>query len=214
MFISFEGIDFCGKSTQISLLKDFLEKEGKEVKVIREPGGTDISEKIREVLLDVENKNMKMETEILLFSASRSQLVREKIRPYLQQGFYVISDRFHDSSTAYQGYGRGIPVEIIENIHKLAVGETVPDLTFFIDVPVEVAAERRAEVKKEKLDRIENSEIDFYKAVRKGYQEIAKKEKRFKTIDGTLTKEKIHHQVIEMIEKFNLRRNYEISKDT
>ncbi len=126
MFITFEGIDFCGKSTQIELLKSYLLKNNKNVEVIREPGGTEISEKIRTMLLDKENSKMLMETEFLLFSASRSQLVREKIRPYLDEGIYVISDRFHDSSTAYQGYGRGISIEVILSIHKLAIGNTIP----------------------------------------------------------------------------------------
>ena len=104
MFISFEGIDFCGKSTQIELLKDYLIEKNKKVEILREPGGTELSEKIRVMLLDNKNSRMTAETELLLFSASRAQLVREKIRPYLEKEFYVISDRFHDSSTAYQGY--------------------------------------------------------------------------------------------------------------
>ena len=104
MFISFEGIDFCGKSTQIDLLKDYLVERKKKVEVIREPGGTEISEKIRLLLLDNKTDNLFKEAELFLFSASRAQLVREKIRPYLEKGIYVISDRYHDSSTAYQGY--------------------------------------------------------------------------------------------------------------
>ena len=134
MFITFEGIDFCGKSTQIELLKSYLLKNKKKVQVLREPGGTEISEKIRTMLLDKENSKMLMEAEFLLFSASRAQLVREKIRPYLDEGIYVISDRFHDSSTAYQGYGRRISIEVILSIHKLAIGNTIPDITFFIDI--------------------------------------------------------------------------------
>ena len=143
MFITFEGIDFCGKSTQIRLLEEYLSSNNKKVQVIREPGGTEISEKIRHMLLDKENSRMYMQTEFLLFSASRAQLVREKIRPYLDKGFYVISDRFHDSSTAYQGYGRGLPVEVILAISNLAIGETVPDLTFIIDIPIDVADQRK-----------------------------------------------------------------------
>ena len=205
MFITFEGIDFCGKSTQIELLKNYLLKNHREVQVIREPGGTEISEKIRTVLLDKENSRMVMETEFLLFSASRAQLVREKIRPYLDKGIYVISDRFHDSSTAYQGYGRGIPVEIILNIHKLAIGTTIPDLTFFIDIPVEVAEQRGKLKTREYLDRIENSDNEFYQRVREGYLNIAKKENRFKIIDGTEQIEKIHRIVINEINKVEQR---------
>ncbi|HAB52254.1 MAG TPA: dTMP kinase, partial [Ignavibacteriales bacterium] len=131
MFITFEGIDFCGKSTQVELLRKYLTDRKKIVEIIREPGGTTISEMVRSVLLDKVHENMCSETEIFLFSASRAQLVREKIRPYLMKGYYVISDRFHDSSTAYQGFGRGLSVDAIINIHNLAIGETIPDITFF-----------------------------------------------------------------------------------
>ncbi len=143
MFITFEGIDFCGKSTQVELLKDHFIKQNKKVEIIREPGGTEISELVRSILLDKKNYHMVMETEIFLFSAARAQLVREKIRPYLNQGIYVISDRFHDSTTAYQGFGRGIDIESVNHINSLAIGETVPDLTFFIDITVEEAERRK-----------------------------------------------------------------------
>ncbi len=205
MFISFEGIDFSGKSTQIELLKDYLEEHNKKVEVLREPGGTDISEKIRDILLDNKNQQMIAEAELLLFSASRAQLVREKIRPYLEKGIYVISDRFHDSSTAYQGYGRGIPLDIVMNVHELAIGETEPDLTFFIDIPVGIANERRKKKSKGKLDRIELGDIEFYNRVRSGYLEIAKQEERFKVIDGTQTIETIQNQIISELELVNRR---------
>ncbi len=205
MFISFEGIDFCGKSTQIKLLEEHFIAEGKKVLVIREPGGTEISEKIRDVLLDKKNSKMFMETEFLLFSASRAQLVREKIRPSLEEGFYVISDRFHDSSTAYQGYGRGIPVDVILNIHKLAVGSTVPDITFFIDIPVEVAHERKLAKQSEHLDRIEKSDMEFYTRVRNGYLKIAEEESRFRIINGKDSIEEIHKKILEEINKFEQR---------
>jgi len=205
MFITFEGIDFCGKSTQIELLKSYLLKKNKKVRVIREPGGTEISEKIRTMLLDKENSKMLMETEFLLFSASRAQLVREKIRPYLSEGIYVISDRFHDSSTAYQGYGRGISVEVILSIHKLAIEGTIPDITFFIDIPVEVAEQRRQEKSIKHLDRIENSDKDFYSRVRNGYLELAKSENRFRILNGTDIIENIHEKIINEIEKIEQR---------
>ena len=205
MFITFEGIDFCGKSTQIELLKNYLLNNDKKVEVIREPGGTEISEKIRTVLLDKENSKMIMETEFLLFSASRAQLVREKIRPSLEKGIYVISDRFHDSSTAYQGYGRGIPVEIILNIHKLAIGNTVPDITFFIDIPVEIAEQRGKLKSVEHLDRIENSDTEFYERVRQGYLVLAENEDRFRTINGNEDIETIHRRIISEINKIEQR---------
>lgn len=205
MFISFEGIDFSGKSTQIELLKDFLIENKKKVEIIREPGGTEISEKIRNILLDSKNQKMFAEAELLLFSASRAQLVREKIRPYLQKGIYVISDRFHDSSTAYQGYGRGIPLDVVMGVHDLAIGDTIPELTFFIDIPVGIANERKKKKSKGKLDRIELADIEFYNRVRNGYLEIAKQEERFKVIEGTQTIETIQNQIISELELVNRR---------
>jgi len=205
MFISFEGIDFSGKSTQIELFKDYLVEHNKKVEILREPGGTDISEKVRQVLLDNKNDKMFAEAELLMFSASRAQLVREKIRPYLEKGIYVISDRFHDSSTAYQGYGRGIPIEVVKEVHQLAIGDTVPDLTFFIDIPVGIANERRKKKSKGKLDRIEIADTEFYNRVRNGYLEIAKQEERFKVIDGTQTIETIQNQIISELELIDRR---------
>ncbi|MCZ6703379.1 MAG: dTMP kinase [Ignavibacteria bacterium] len=205
MFITFEGIDFCGKSTQIDLLEKHLLNKNKKVLVIREPGGTKISEKIRRMLLDKDNSKMFMETEFLLFSASRSQLVREKIQPYLETGFYVISDRFHDSSSAYQGYGRGISRDVISSINKLVIGKSVPDITFFIDIPVEVAEQRRQQRSTDNLDRIENSNEDFFYRVREGYLKLAEREKRFKVVNGTKDIEVIHKKIINEIEKFEHR---------
>ena len=205
MFITFEGIDFSGKSTQIELLKDYLIDHNKKVEVLREPGGTEISEKIRNILLDNKNEKLVAEAELFLFSASRAQLVREKIRPYLEKGIYVISDRFHDSSTAYQGYGRGIPIDVVMKVHELAIGETVPDLTFFIDIPVGIANERKKKKAKGKLDRIEVGDIEFYNRVRNGYLEIAKKEDRFKVINGTQTIETIQNQIISELELIDRR---------
>jgi dTMP kinase len=199
MFITFEGIDFCGKSTQVKLLRDYLVEQNKNVYLIREPGGTEISEKIREILLDKKNNAMVMEAEIFLFSASRAQLVREEIRPYLQRGFYVISDRFHDSSTAYQGFGRGLSVDAILNIHNLAIGKTIPEITFFIDIPIDIAIERKQKVAHSDLDRIEVSDNSFYEKVREGYLYLAKKEKRFRIIDGTQDIKKINEKIINEI---------------
>jgi dTMP kinase len=199
MFISFEGIDFCGKSTQVELLRDYLLKQKKIVHLIREPGGTEISEKIREILLDKNNNTMVMETELFLFSASRAQLVREVIRPYLQKGYYVISDRFHDSSTAYQGFGRGLSIDAIIKIHNLAIGETLPDITFFIDIPNEIAIERKLKKSHSDLDRIEVSDNTFYERVREGYLYLSKQGKRFRVIDGTQSIENINKQIIDEI---------------
>lgn len=201
MFISFEGIDFCGKTTQIKLLQDYLEGKGKVVKIIREPGGTDISEQVRTTLLSKTNSLMTLETEILLFSASRAQLVREKLRPFLQQDYFVISDRFFDSTTAYQGYGRGIPLEYVNCINELAVGDTVPELTFFIDIPVAEAEKRKKHVTASELDRIEIAKKTFFEKVRSGYLEIAEKEKRFRVLNGLDSIEELNKNIISEIEK-------------
>ena len=202
MFITFEGIDFCGKSTQVKLLKEFLESKGKTVKIIREPGGTEISEKIREILLDKKHLNLTIETEIFLFSASRAQLVREVIQPYLEKNYYVLSDRFHDSTTAYQGFGREIPLPIVEQINNLVIGKTIPDLTFFIDIPTEEAGNRKHLNSLVELDRIELSKNDFYERVRKGYFYLAEKESRFKVLNGLQDINTIHNEIITEVEKF------------
>lgn len=197
MFITFEGIDFCGKSTQVKLLEKYLIEHNKLVKIIREPGGTEISEKVRNILLDKNHNKMMIETEIFLFSASRAQLVREKIRPYLKNEYYIISDRFHDSTTAYQGYGRCLPLEAVKHVNGLAIGNTIPDLTFFIDIPVEEAEIRKARKSNIELDRIEISNMEFYARVRKGYLNIAAAEKRFRVINGTLPVDEIHRQIVD-----------------
>ncbi|MBK7378191.1 MAG: dTMP kinase [Ignavibacteriales bacterium] len=199
MFITFEGIDFCGKSTQVELLKKYLLQRNFSVQVIREPGGTEISEKIRKILLDKKNNIMFMETELLLFSSARAQLVREKIIPLLQKNIVVISDRFHDSSIAYQAYGRGIDIEVVKKVQQLAIGNTIPDLTFLIDIPVEISHQRKKKSGRAELDRIENSETSFFQKVRQGYLLIAAEEKRFRVIDGTKSVADIHEKIIKEI---------------
>ena len=199
MFITFEGIDFSGKSTQVELLRNYLINRNKKVEIIREPGGTEISERVRKILLDRTHNNMFMETEIFLFSACRAQLVREKIRHYLGKGIYVISDRFHDSTTAYQGFGRGLPLESVEHINQLAIGNTIPDITFFIDIPVEEAESRKMLKDNNNLDRIEVSNLEFFQRVREGYLFLAQKEKRFRIINGTEGVEDIHKSIVKEI---------------
>ncbi len=195
MFITFEGIDFCGKSTQIDILKQHLISENKKVEIIREPGGTIISEKIRELLLSKNHNEMFMESEIFLFSASRAQLVREKIQPMLDEGYYVLSDRFHDSTTAYQGYGRGVELETVNKINTLAIDGTIPDLTFIIDIPVDVAESRKMEKEKEQLDRLEMLDTEFFNRVREGYLTMARKSERFRIINGVLSIESISKKI-------------------
>lgn len=201
MFITFEGLDFCGKSTQVLLLEKYLIEKGKNVIVIREPGGTLISEKIRDILLDKNNSEMQFETEALLFAASRSQLVSEKIIPALSEKYFVLSDRFHDSSIAYQSYGRGLPLEFVTELQKFAIKDTTPGITFFIDIPIDEVVRRMSKVKKVELDRIESSKLDFYERVRKGYIEIAAKEKRITILNGMLTIDVLHQLIKSEIEK-------------
>ena len=199
MFITFEGIDFCGKSTQAELLKKYYQNQNKKVEIIREPGGTQISEMVRSILLDKKHYHMVMETEIFLFSAARAQLVREKIRPYLNQGICVISDRFHDSTTAYQGFGRGIDIESVNRINNLAIGETIPDITFFIDITVEEANKRKKLMQNFDPDRIEVSDSQFFERVRAGYLFLADQNHRIKVIDGMRSVEEIHKDILEEI---------------
>ena len=201
MFITFEGLDFCGKSTQVKLIKKYFEDSGKEVELIREPGGVQISEKIRNILLDNKNSEMFSETELLLFSSSRAQLVREKIIPFLKSGKVVISDRFLDSSITYQGFGRGLNKEFEIDLQKFAIGEAVPDLTFFIDIPIAEVMLRKNNILKTDLDRIEVSENEFYENVKKGYEYLAKIEERIITIDGTKSINNIHNEIISIISK-------------
>ncbi len=201
MFITFEGLDFCGKSTQVQLLEKYFIENEKKVKIIREPGGTKISEKIRDILLDKKNSEMSIETELILFSASRAQLVNEIILPALKDNYFVISDRFHDSSIAYQAFGRGIDLNFVEVLQQFVISKAVPDITFFLDIPIEEVISRKAKVKKVELDRIERSTIDFYERVRDGYLYLTKKEKRFKKLDGQKSIEEIHEAIIKEVKK-------------
>lgn len=200
MFITFEGLDFCGKSTQVKLLQEYLTSRNLQVSLIREPGGVKISEKIRNIILDRNNEEMFFETELLLFSASRAQLVREVIIPKLEEGFIVISDRFHDSSIAYQGFGRELNINFVSDLQKFAIGNAVPDLTFFLDIPVEEVNKRKSNVQNSELDRIEISKNSFYEKVRNGYKNISENEERFITIDGLMSVEKIHEKIKVIVE--------------
>ena len=206
MFITFEGLDFCGKSTQVQLLEKYLLENDKKVKIIREPGGTPISEKIRDILLDKKNSEMSIETELILFSGSRSQLVNQIILRALRDNIYVISDRFHDSSNAYQSFGRKISLEFVEELQQFVIGKAVPDITFFLDIPIDEVIKRKSKVKQVELDRIELSKMDFYERVRKGYIYISEKEKRFRTISGQLSILEIHDIIINEIKKIEIQK--------
>jgi dTMP kinase len=206
MLITFEGLDFSGKSTQAKLLVDKLQRVlgGKGlnavVHLIREPGGTKISERIRELLLDSSHHELSNEAELLLFSASRAQLVREVILPALKRGETVVCDRFHDSTTAYQGYGRGLDLQVIHSIHRLTTGGVTPDLTILIDLPLDEIEQRKA-VAGLADDRMEGSGKEFYGLVRKGYLELAGLEPdRIAVVDGTPPVEDVARSVWELVE--------------
>jgi len=192
--ITFEGIDFSGKSLQVKKLVHRLEALGYRVEFFREPGGTAISERIRQILLDTSHAEMHPITELLLYSAARAQLVREKILPDLAAGKTVICDRFADSSTAYQGYGRNIPLQMVQKAHALAIGSLQPDITFLLDMDPGAAFKRKS--KKRELDRLESERLEFYTRVRKGYLEIAQTEKeRFVVLDASRPPEEIQEKI-------------------
>jgi dTMP kinase len=193
MFLTFEGIDFCGKSTQARLLVERL-GQNHTVRLIREPGGTRISERLREILLDKRHLELTDVAELFLFSASRAQLVAEVIRPAIELGEHVICDRYYDSTTAYQGFGRGIDREAISQINSLATGGTDPDLTFVIDIPVE-EIEKRKQLAGLAFDRMEISGQQFYGRVRAGYQNMARTLERMVLLDGTLPVEELHREI-------------------
>jgi dTMP kinase len=191
MFITFEGLDFSGKSTQAKLFVERVRSEGYPVLLERDPGGTAIGETIRRVLLDPSSSGMAEVTELLLFSASRAQLVHEVIGPALRKGTVVVCDRFYDSTTAYQGWGRGLPVEEIKTINRVAAQGFVPDLSLFFDIPVE-ELHRRMKQQRSSADRMESSGSEFYEKVRKGYLKLAEEEPRFMVLDGMKPVEELH----------------------
>jgi dTMP kinase len=184
LFITFEGIDFSGKTTQARKLASYLKRKSYDVLLIREPGGDRISEKIRKVLLSEKNAGMSELTELFLYEASRAQLTRKVILPALKQKKVVVCDRYHDSTLAYQGYGRGLDQKTINYLNRIASFGLSPDLTILIDVPPEVSLKRR-DKKKRKEDRLEKEKIGFHKKIREGYLRIARQNKnRVKVIDG------------------------------
>ncbi len=199
LFITFEGIEGCGKSTQARMLKEFLIKAGESVFLTREPGGPKIAEDIREMLLSVNNKEMLPQTEILLYMASRSQHTGEWIIPELEKGKIVISDRYYDSTFAYQGAARKIDGKLIDTIRRYATFGLVPDITFLVDLPEEIGLSR---IHAKEADRLEQESMEFHKRVREGFLDIAKNEpKRFVVLDGKKSIKEIHNDVISIINK-------------
>ncbi len=199
-FITFEGLDGAGKSTQIQRVKEIFEKKGYEVVLTREPGGTKISEKIRKIILDNNNNEMSFVTEALLYAASRSQHVNEKIKPALESGKVVICDRYVHSSIAYQGYGRMLGADKVMDINNHAIDGLLPDLSFFILLSTEKAMERLKNSNRE-LDRLEVEEIDFFERIANGYNEIADNFENAVKIDASKTVDEIADQIAFWIDK-------------
>jgi dTMP kinase len=200
LFITFEGIDLCGKTTQAERLVSHLRERGLDVIFTREPGGSAISEKIREILLNPEHQAMTSLTELLLYEASRAQHTDELIRPALDQGKVVICDRYADASYAYQGFGRSLGGELVRQLNQGATGGLVPDLTIVLDLPPEEAI-LRAEGKDWKADRLEGEKIDFHRRVRQGYLHLAEEEPaRVRIIDGRGTIEQIQETVRSLVD--------------
>ncbi len=199
LFITFEGVEGAGKSTQIRRLAASLVKEGVSVLVTREPGGTQISERIREVLLEREHHKMVSTTELLLYAAARSQHVAQCIAPALAEGQIVISDRFGDAMVAYQGHGRGLDLELIHHLNRVATDGLVPDLTIVLDVPVKVGRERTRR-RRRALDRLELEDFEFHQRVREGYLTIAKEEPhRVRVIDSEQNFELVRDEIRELV---------------
>lgn len=207
-FITIEGTDGSGKSTQIELLMDYLRKKGADVIFTREPGGTQISEKIREIILDVDNSEMTGITEALLYAAARSQHVEEKIIPVLEAGKIIICDRFVDSSIAYQGAARGLGAEKIMGINEAALHGIMPDMTLFFDLSPEKGILRKKNERA--LDRLEKEKMDFHEKVYEGYKNLCKKyPERIKPIDADRSIDEVHSEVIEVIDGLLKGKYYE-----
>ncbi|MEJ2314214.1 MAG: dTMP kinase [Nitrospirota bacterium] len=201
LFISFEGIEGTGKSTQARLLRDWLEAQGMEAVLTREPGGTGIGKKIRQVLLDANHGGMDPLTELLLYAADRRQHMTEEILPSTGKGLVVITDRFSDSTRAYQGRARGIGPRVLEKIDKLATGGLKPDLTILLDMDVFEGLSRNRSANKS--DRLELEEISFHEKVRKAFLDIQRAEpERVKLVDATGTVEEVHGRVVKVVREF------------
>jgi len=197
MFVTFEGIEGCGKSTQAKLLYEWLKENGHKVLLTREPGGTKAAEEIRELILKHREETFPPFAELCLYTAARAFHVENLIRPSLEKGFIVVCDRFSDSTVAYQGYGRGLPLELINLMNREATKGLEPDITFLLDVPVEVGISR---IKSKVKDRIEEESLKFHQKVREGFLRIAEDNpERVVVIDGTKDIGTIFSQVLNYV---------------
>lgn len=195
LFITIEGMDGSGKTTQINKLKEFFEDKGQHVVLSREPGGTVISEAIREIILDINYQEMDDVTEALLYAASRAQHVREYIKPSIEKGDIVICDRYVDSSMVYQGFARGLGEEMVRTINDIATDKLQPDVTFFLDLEHSKGMSRKAN--QQELDRLEAEKEAFHKKVRDGYHKLLEAfPDRMIAVDASVSIDKVHEQII------------------
>jgi dTMP kinase len=201
LFITLEGIDGCGKSTQLEMLVDLLRRCGLSPVVTREPGGTSIGESIRALMISDASVNMALMTELLLLAAARAQNVAEVIRPALEAGHTVISDRYIDSTVAFQGYGRGLDLGVIDELNRLATGAVAPDLTIIFDLEPELArARRQAPPVGGLLGALDREQVEFHRRVREGYLKLAARyPARIRVIDATGSPEEIHQEVARVV---------------
>ena len=195
LFITFEGTDGAGKTTQIQRLSADLRQAGHDICLTREPGGTPISEQIRDMLLNPDHGEMAATTELLLYAASRAQHVSEVIKPALEAGKIVISSRFSDAMVVYQGYGRGLDLERINRLNRIATDGITPNVTLVLDLPVEIGLQR-AQKSRGGLDRLEREKIEFHQRLRDGYRALAQQEtQRLKIIDAQASPEQVYAQI-------------------
>jgi dTMP kinase len=205
-FITFEGVEGSGKTTQIGRLKTYLTKKGIPCKVTREPGGCPIGERIRKILLNPDHQEMSALSELLLYEASRAQHVKEVLKPLLKRRGVIVCDRFNDASIAYQGFGRKVDLKWVERLNRLSSQGIKPDLTFLLDCPSDVgikrALRRNLVLKKEREERFEREKIQFHQLVRKGYLSIARKEPdRVKVIDTRQGEEKVFKKIRRIVDE-------------
>jgi dTMP kinase len=201
-FISFEGIEGCGKTTQIALLSEYLKKRSIPHTITREPGGTAVGEGIRKILLNSETIHITTASELLLFYASRSQNIQEKIKPALDRGEIVICDRYYHASMAYQGYGRGIPLDFIWKLTDLVCNPFRPDMTLLLDIEPEVGLARaraRNHAQTENEGRFEGENLEFYNKVRDGYLELASEDERIQLIYADRPIELVHRHILTLL---------------
>ena len=213
LFITFEGVEGSGKTTQIQRLKIYLIQKGIPCKVTREPGGCSISEKVRKILLNPDHREMVSMSELLLYEAARAQHVKEVIKPLLKKGEAVLCDRFNDATIAYQGYGRKLDLRLVERLNHLSSQGIKPDLTFLLDCPSDMglkrAIQRNRTLKKEKEGRFEREKVQFHHRVRRGYLSIAKKEPhRVKVIDTRQGEDKVFEKIRQAVDELIKKRNF------